>query len=145
MIGLQLLHIILFPFLYIGQIIPSVHSVGRVSSSHIFIINLCILDFNSVLPCFISSAGILSDPAAVYILSFSIDLLHDIWVGVPLQHNLKLCLQKLVPQNWHSWFVSHRSIVTIFVECLHVLKICYHFCLYKIFVTLIYFKKPELL
>ena len=58
-------------FIYTGQIIPSVHSVGRVSSSHIFVINLCILVFNSVPPCFISCAGVLSDPAASCILNFS--------------------------------------------------------------------------
>jgi hypothetical protein len=35
-------------------------------------VNLCILRFSSIPPCFINSAGILSNPAALCVLSFSI-------------------------------------------------------------------------
>jgi hypothetical protein len=55
-----------------GQIVPSIHSFGRVSSSHIFFINLCILLFSPIPHRFISSAGIFSDPASLHVLSFSV-------------------------------------------------------------------------
>jgi hypothetical protein len=115
--------------LYIGQIIPSVRSVGRVSSSHIFIISMCILHFSSIPPCFINSAGILSGPAALCVLSFFLllDLLRNRWVEVLLLHCLRLYFPELVLYIWHSCFVNHKSIVCIFVECLYVLTVCYHF------------------
>ena len=39
---------------------------------------------------------------------------------------LRLYFPELVPYIWHSCFVNHKSIVTISVECLHVLTACYH-------------------
>ena len=65
-------HPISFLIEYIGQIIPSVRSIDRISCLHIFIINLCILLLSSIPPCFIKSAGMLSDPAALCVLSFFI-------------------------------------------------------------------------
>jgi hypothetical protein len=67
-------HPISFLIEYIVQIIPTVHSIDRVSCLHIFIINLCILLLSSIQPCFINSAGMLSDPAALCMLSFFITL-----------------------------------------------------------------------
>ena len=71
-----------------GQMIPSFHWTGRASVFQMLRINLCIFCFKVLPPCLISSPGMLSVPAALFVFSLLIIVQISLYDGGALSSRL---------------------------------------------------------
>jgi hypothetical protein len=87
----------LIPFLVYRHIISSIHSAGRVSSSHIFIINLCTLFFLTLSHLVLSALLIYYPILQPYVFWASLlhGLLHNRWVGGTCSVLLKIVFSEI--------------------------------------------------